>query len=110
MQNGIHVVGVEGRMKVEDGGEDGGKRGVTRPFWCLVAFHPAGYHRCKAIGNGFDEGRPTCRLRGAALFAARVPLEAVVRRYARLCNYSSRPVARRYSLGRLDKHICPLFR
>ncbi len=28
MQNGIQVVGVEGRMKVEEGG----KRGVTQPF------------------------------------------------------------------------------
>ena len=32
MQNGIHVVGVEGRMKVEDGG----KRGVTPPFWLPI--------------------------------------------------------------------------
>ena len=32
MQNGIHVVGVEGRMKVEDGG----KRGVTQPFWLRI--------------------------------------------------------------------------
>ena len=32
MQNGIFVVGVEGRMKVEDGG----KRGVTKPFWLRI--------------------------------------------------------------------------
>ena len=32
MQNGIHVEGVEGRMKVEDGG----KRGVTPPFWLRI--------------------------------------------------------------------------
>ena len=32
MQNGIHVVGVEGRMKVEEGG----KRGVTQPFWLRI--------------------------------------------------------------------------
>jgi len=43
MQNGIHVVGVEGRMKVEDGGEDGGKRGVTQPFWLRIGFCPPWY-------------------------------------------------------------------
>ena len=36
MQNGIHVVGVGGRMNVEDGG----KRGLTEPFWlCIVVQH-----------------------------------------------------------------------
>ncbi len=39
MQNGIHVVGVEGRMKVEDGG----KRGVTQPFWLRIGFCPPWY-------------------------------------------------------------------
>ena len=32
MQNGIHDVDVEGRMKVEDGG----KRGVTQPYWLRI--------------------------------------------------------------------------
>ena len=32
MQNGIHVVGVESCMKVEDGD----KRGVTQPFWLRI--------------------------------------------------------------------------
>jgi hypothetical protein len=44
MQNGIHVAGVEGRMKVEDGG----KRGVTPPFWLrLMVQHgfPCGVSR-----------------------------------------------------------------
>ncbi len=62
----LHQIGVDRRMKVEDGG----KRGVTRPFWCLVAFHPAGDHRCEAIGNGFDEGRPTCRMTSCQRSAA----------------------------------------
>jgi hypothetical protein len=32
MHDGIHVVGVAGRMKVEDGGQ----RGVTQPFWLRI--------------------------------------------------------------------------
>src|SRR5690349_7056132 len=32
MQNSIHIVGVEGRMKVEDGGQ----RDLTEPFWLRI--------------------------------------------------------------------------
>lgn len=49
MQNGIHVVGVEGRMKVEDGG----KCGVTRPFWLRIVVQ----HGFPSLSHGVPSRR-----------------------------------------------------
>ena len=51
MQNGIHVVGVESCMKVEDGG----KRGVTQPFWLRIGFCPP-RHSVKLCELAWDVG------------------------------------------------------
>ena len=65
MHHGIHLVCVEGRMKVENGG----RCGVTEPFWsswCSMASLSVSRGvpsrrrpQCEVIDNGFDEGCPS---------------------------------------------------